>query len=156
MPLLAVTSMGVFVTVADTERVRVTMVLVVAVTVVYLAWAITPGPVVLAAVAFAIVGAAVLDSAGRTAPIVRAAACFGVLLASPIADVLNKLRTSGASERRPPLAVLVIVHCLVVAWSSRLLVRETSPVPVSLACGGAVFAAVLLLFAIAPRVDVEP
>jgi hypothetical protein len=156
MPLLAVTSMGIFVTIADTERVSVAMVLVVAGTVLCLASGFNPPRAALACVALAVIGAAVLDSDGRTAPIVRAVGCFGVLLAAPIADALNNLRTLHGGRRRPPVAVLGGVHCVVVAWSSRLLVRETSAVPVVLACGGALLLAVVILFAIAPRGEVEP
>jgi hypothetical protein len=153
MPLLGVTSMGILVTVPDTERVRVTMVLMVVATVAYAATGVAPARWVLGSAAAILMYAAILDSADRPAPIVRAAGCFGVLVAAPLAAWLNSLRAGG--ERRPPLVVLVGVHCLVVACSSRLLVRDTALLPIVATSGGAIVAAVVVLCAIAPRVAVE-
>ena len=112
--------------------------------------AITVSPWVVAATAAVIMGTAILDSGGRTAAIIRASGCFGVLLVAPVAGWLHK------GERRPALATLVIVHCLVVAWSSRVLIRETSVVVALLGTGGALIAATALLFATARRVAATP
>lgn len=156
MPLLAITSIGIYATVPDTERVSLAMGLMLVVMVVYAGLAIAPNQVVLAAAAFVEIGAVILDSGGRGAAIARATGCFGVLLAAPIAGWLNQLRTSGDLEWQPPITLLVAMHCLLVGWSSRALVRETSLAPVVVTSGGALAAAVLLLFAIARPVAVEP
>jgi 4-amino-4-deoxy-L-arabinose transferase-like glycosyltransferase len=107
-----------------------------------------------AAGAFVVMGAAILDSGGREAAIARAAGCFGVLLAAPIAGWLDELRR-GNDERRPPKVMLVIVHCLVVGWSSRALIRETSAAVVVPAVAAALILATLLLFGTSRRVAVQ-
>ena len=81
---------------------------------------ISPPPLVVGAIAFVIIGAAVLDSAGRDEAIARAAGCFGVLLAAPVAGWLRELRENSDIERRPTIVSLVLLHCLVVGWSSRV------------------------------------
>jgi hypothetical protein len=48
----------------------------------------------------------------------------------------------------------VIAHCLVVGWSSRVLIRESPMSSVILALAGALLIATLLLFATARRVTV--
>jgi hypothetical protein len=154
LPLLAVTSMGIVVTVPDTERVALALVLVVVAVVVYAAWGAEPTRTVLVVTAMVIMLAAILDSGERPAAIVRSVGCFGVVLAAPLAAWLNALRTSAGDERRPPLVLLVVVHCLVVACSSRPLVHETALAPVLAVSVGAEVAAVLALFAIAPKVTV--
>jgi hypothetical protein len=156
MPLLAITSIGIFVTVADTERVSVTMALMLVVMVIFVGTAMKPNEAVLGAAAFVLIGAAILDGGDRGAAIARAAGCFGVLLAAPIAGWLNALRKSGDVEWRPPVVVLGAVHCLLVGWSSRVLVREETTGVVAAAVGGALVAAVLILFAFARPVAVEP
>ena len=155
MPLLAITSVGVFLTVPDTERVSLIAIFMLMVAAVCVAMAITPSHVAVAATAFVIIGMGILDSAGRDAAIARAVGCFGVLLAAPIAERLNQLRNSGDVEWRPHEVTLVAVHCLVVAWASRALIRETSASYVIVAVGGVLVAAVLTLFATARRVTVE-
>jgi hypothetical protein len=155
LPLLTITSMGVLLTVPDTERVSLIMALVLIGSVVCLAMTITPSHAVVAATAFVIIGGAIMDSADRDAAIARAIGCFGVLLAAPIAGWLNELRKSGDRERRPAETTLVAVHCLVVAWSSRGLIRETSLSYVVVAVGGALVAAVMILFATARLVTVD-
>jgi hypothetical protein len=157
LPLLAITSAGIYLTVPDTERVKVVMAVLAIGGVVGFAAAITVPPWVIAATAFVMMGTAILDSGGRAAAIVRAAGCFGVLLALPVAGWLRKLPESGGGdERRPALVIIVVVHCLVVAWSSRALIRETAVGVVLLGAGGALVGATLLLFATARRVAATP
>jgi hypothetical protein len=161
LPLLAVTSVGVYLTVPDTERVRVVMALMLIVAVVGFAANIEPNRFVVAAIAFVIIAVAILDSGGRGAAIARAAGCFGVLLAAPIAHWLPRLQPTNDArdahdERRPAVVTLVIVHCLVVGWASRALIRQTSVGLVVLACGAALVLATGILFATGRPVAADP
>jgi hypothetical protein len=156
MPLIGITSAGVYATVPDIERVSLVMLSLLAAAIYSVAKKSTPDRIVVAATALLIMGVAILDSGGRGAAIVRAAGCFGVLLAAPVAGWLNELRTDGTLPRRPTLSILVIVHCLVVAWSSRGLIRETSVGLVVTAVGGALIAAVVILCVLARPVSAEP
>lgn len=161
MPLLAVTSVGVYLTVPDTEHAIKVMAVTVIAAIACFAASIAlpriklPG-IVASPVAVLIVGAALADSAGRGYPIARATGCFGVLLAAPVAGGLNRLRTRQGGQRRPTMATLAIVHCLVVGFSSRALIRQESVGLVVAAVGGALLAAVVILFVTARPVTVEP
>jgi hypothetical protein len=154
MPLLVVTAAGVCLTVPDIERVTLVMAVVVLAAIVSLAAAIAPNRFLGSAIAFVIMGAAILDSGGRAAAIARAAGCFGVLLAAPVAGWLNELRRS-AIKRHPPISLLVIVHCLVVGWSSRALIRETSVRRVVPAIAAALIGATILLIGASRPVAAE-
>ncbi|MEY2461189.1 MAG: hypothetical protein QOG30_3019 [Acidimicrobiaceae bacterium] len=155
LPLLAITSVGVYLTVPDVERVSVVMVILVIAAAYSAVKRVEPDQVVRAGVAVLIMGAAVMDSGGRAAAIVRAAGCFGVLLAAPTAQWLSELLSDGAVKRRPALPVLVIVHCLVVGWSSRALIRETSLSRVIPGIAAALVVAAMVLVAAARPVAVE-
>jgi hypothetical protein len=156
VPFLAVTSVGVYLTVPDTEHaIQVMPVMLMAAIVCFVASVRLPA--ILGSLAsIVIVGAALADSAGLGAPIARATGCFGVLLAAPVAGWLNQLRTEEGSERRPTMTTLVIVHGIVVGWSSRALIRQESVGLVVIAVGVALVAAVAVLFATARPVAVEP
>ena len=156
VPLLAVTSVGVYLTVPDVERVSLVMIIVVVAAVYCFARGIAPDPIVVAGIAFLIIGAAILDSGGRGGAIVRAAGCFGVLLAAPVAGWFNALTKDGAVERRPALSVLVLVHCLVVGWSSRAFIREKSVSGVVPAVAAALVIATVLLLVVSRPVAAEP
>ncbi|MEY2423149.1 MAG: hypothetical protein QOI95_3216 [Acidimicrobiaceae bacterium] len=156
VPLLAITSVGIFLTVPDTERVSLVMAVMLVAAVVCLASEITPNQWAIAATALVVIGVAILDSAGRGAAIVRATGCFGVLLAAPLAEWLNRLRTNAELERRSNTIVLVVAHCLVVGFASRALIRETSMTLVVPAVGGALFLTAVLLFAVSRPAATEP
>lgn len=156
MPLLAVTSIGVYLTVPDVERVSLVMVIMVVAAVSCFATKIAPPHIVVAGSALLIMAAAIVDSGGRGAAIVRAAGCFGVLLAAPIAGWLNQFVTDGAFERRPALPLLAIVHCLVVGWSSRALIRETSVDLVVTGTAAALIVATVVLLGTSRPVAAEP
>ncbi|MEY2449918.1 MAG: hypothetical protein QOH79_3394 [Acidimicrobiaceae bacterium] len=156
LPLLAVTSVGIYLTVPDTERIIVVMVVVGIAAAVCLRAAVVPSPQVVAAIAFVMTTTAILDSGGRAVAIVRAAGCFGVLLAAPIARSLDGLRTGAPVERRPALTTLAVVHCVVVAWVSRGLVHQRSLAVVIPGVGGALVVATLLLLATARPVASRP
>jgi hypothetical protein len=156
MPLLAITSIGVYLTVPDTERVIVVMGLMVLAGVVCFASEIRPNQAAIAATAFVIIGVAILDSAGRGVAIARATGCFGVLLAAPIAGWLSRWSTNGELERRSNLTTLVVVHCLVVGWSSRALIRETSIDFVLPAVAAALLIAIVLLLGLSRPAAPEP
>ena len=156
VPLLAITSAGVYLTVPDVERVSLVMVIVVVAAVYCFARAIAPDPIVVGGIALLIIGAAILDSGGRGGAIVRAAGCFGVLLAAPVAGWFNSLTKDGAVERRPALSVLVLVHCVVVGWSSRALIRENSVSGVVPAIAAALVIATVLLLMLSRPVAAEP
>ena len=153
LPLLGITSAGIYLTVPDTERVSLVMAIVVLATIVCFVASIEPHRLLVAVAAFVIMGAAILDSGGRAAAIARAAGCFGVLVAAPVAGWLNELRGDG--ERRAPPVALVVVHCLVVGWSSRVLIREVSLVHVIPAVAGALIVATGLLLATSQPVAEE-
>ncbi len=128
VPMLAVTSMGVWATVPDTEHVfPVMLVVVVAGIAAFVIGKDAPG-FVAAGIALVIVVAALADSAGRAAPIGRAAGCFAALLVVPIVQ-----RIADAHERgRPPIVAVLVSHGLVAVFASRALIRDESPVPVTL------------------------
>lgn len=154
MPLLVITSVGVYLTVPDTEDVRVVMALVVIAAIVSFAATITVPTIVGAVVALVMMAAAIIDSGGRAEAIVRAAGCCGVLLAAPVAGWLNELRTNDGPERRPTMATLVVVHCLIVGWASRTLIGESSIGRVVAIVGVALVVAVVVLFATARPIAV--
>jgi hypothetical protein len=156
VPLLAVTSIGVYLTVPDTERVSVVMAVMFVAAVVCFAAEVRPPPLVVGITAFVIIGAAIRDSGGRAEAIARAAGCFGVLLAAPVAGWLHEVRENNEVERRPSIAVLVVLHCVVVGFSSRGLIRDRSIFLVAAACGAALLVSVAILFAMARPVSVEP
>ncbi|MEY2454247.1 MAG: hypothetical protein QOD92_3821 [Acidimicrobiaceae bacterium] len=160
VPLLAITSIGIYATVPDTERVILVMAVMLVLAVVCGAASISPHPIVLAAIAFVMMGTAILDSAGREAPIVRAAGCFGVLLVAPVAGWVQQARARSGDEslqeRRPAMVTLVALHCVLVAWSSRLQIRETSVAPVLVGTGGALALGILVLLAAARPVAAAP
>jgi len=150
MPLLAITSVGVYLTVPDTERVSLVMALVIMAAIVTFAATVTLHQLAVSGVAFVIMGAAIMDSGGREASIVRAAGCFGVVIAAPVAGWLNELRTNGVDERRTLPVIMIGLHCLLVGWSSRVLIRETSILFV-VAADAAAFAVALIVLVLAAR-----
>lgn len=142
-PMLAVSAVGVYATVPDTEHVRPVMVLVVIGAILCFALGIELPALIAAAVALLIVGAAIADSAGRSAPIARAAASFAVLLAAPVAAWIASARERG----RPPLAVVLVTHGALAVFASRALIRESSVTLVAGVLAAALAAAVALLVA---------
>ena len=156
MPLLAITSVGVYLTVPDTERVSLVMAVALLAAVVTFAMDFVPEPLVIAAVAFVIMGTAILDSASREAAIARAAGCFGVLLAAPVSAWLGGRRANDGAARRPAAAVLVAVHCVVVGFSSRVLIRQESLPRVAAADAVVLVVAVVVLLVSARPVAAEP
>ena len=154
MPLLVITAVGICLTVPDIERVTLVAAGLLLTTSLCLATANAPNRFVLAAIALVMVEAAILDSGGRGAAVVRAVGCFGVFLIAPAYGWLNELR-SGAVKIHPPNSLLVIVHCLVVGWSSRVLIRETSLSRVLPAIAAALVVATALLVAVSRPVAVE-
>jgi hypothetical protein len=154
LPLLVITGVGICLTVPDIERVTLVTAGLVLATIVCLAIANAPNRFVFAAIALVMVEAAILDSGGRGAAIVRAVGCFGVFLIAPVSGWLNELR-SGTVKIHPPNALLVIVHCVLVGWSSRGLIRETSLSRVLPAIAAALLVATALLVAASRPVAVE-
>jgi hypothetical protein len=159
LPLLAVTSVGIYATVPDTERVILVMAAMLIAGVIGLDARIAVHRNLLAAISVVMMGAAILDSAGRGAPIVRATGCFGVFLVTPAVGWVWRWWPGGDErrpERHPPLPMLALVHCVLVAWSSRVQIRETSVTVVLLSTGGALVLATLLLLATARPVAATP
>ena len=159
VPLLAITSVGIYATVPDTERVKVVMAAMLVAGAVCLATRVTLAPLVPAALAFMMMGEAILDSGSRGAPMVRAAGCFGVFLVAPVAAWLQQWRADDGDqerERRPALITLIAVHCVLMVWSSRLQIRETSSAAVVLGTGLALVLGTAVLFATARPVAPTP
>ncbi len=138
LPMLAVTSMGVYATVPDTEHVSVVMLVVVAAAIVTLVARVEVHPAVGAAIAFVIVLAALADSAGLPAPIVRAIGCFAAFLAVPVAARLRP-------DARPALLTVLVTHGVVAVFASRALIRERSALLVVVAVAVALAIAVAVL-----------
>jgi hypothetical protein len=155
LALFVITSAGIVLTVPDVERVTAMMVILLVAAVVCEVNDIELSQLAIALIALAIMVTAVLDSGGRAAAIARAAGCFGVLLALPVAGWLNEVRSDQSQPRRPWFAVLLGVHCAVVAFSSRALIRQKSISIVTLAIGGALIVATLVLFLTSRRVATE-
>lgn len=149
MPLLAITSVGVYLTVPDTEHVSVVMALVIMAAIVTFAASISPHPLVVGATAFVIMGAAIMDCGGREASIVRAAGCFGVVIAAPVSGWLEELR-NGDRLRQPNLTILVVLHCVLVGWSSRALIRQES-ITLVVVADAIAFAVALIVLVVAAR-----
>jgi hypothetical protein len=144
--MLAVTSMGVWATVPDTEYVLIVMVVVVVAAIVVFPTGWEAPPLVSAAVALVIMLAAVEGSAGNAAPIARAIGCFAALLAVPVAG-----RLMGSSEERHPLPVVVLaIHTIVALVCSRALIRQESASLVTGVVAVALLATVAALY-VAPR-----
>lgn len=158
LPFLAATSVGIYLTVPDTERVVLVMGAIAIAGIVSLQVEAVASPIVLALIAGVMMGTATLDSAGRGAAVVRAAGCFGALLALPVAGWLRQLRArdgngrvegGAATEHRPSFVTLALVHCVLVAWCSRGQIRELALAPVLLGTGGALVLGTFVLYAAA-------
>lgn len=121
--LVAVSALGVYATVPDTEH---ALALLGAAAVVAVAAWIAPvcrlGPWGTAAGALAVVGIALVDNAGRDSALLRGAACAGVFLLAPVA---RRLRTSMGRAARAPrgwldTATVVVLHTAVVGLCAAL------------------------------------
>jgi hypothetical protein len=153
LPLLAVTSIGVYATVPDTEHVRLTMLLAVVVAVACVATKFVPPPAVGAVIALIIVAAAITDCADQNAALARAIGCFGALVVAAPAEWINARRDA---SRRPTIAALAIIHCVVAVFSSRALIRQESTTLVVLAVAAVLTAALAVLVTASSAISAEP
>jgi hypothetical protein len=124
--LFAIALGGMYVTVPDTELVRVA--LGVAVPVTLLAWPITMAKLGRGgsyAAAGLFLWIAVMEGVGRWGSTVGAAACLGVLVAEPIGRLVGSRRRVGRRRRPTPAAaaypaVLVAVQLVLVIYFARV------------------------------------
>jgi hypothetical protein len=147
MPMLAVSSIGIYLTVPDTEHVLTVMLIVVLVAIGSFALRLELPSLLAAGVAVVMMVNALADSAGQPAPIARAIGCFGALLAVPVA----RYASTRAGRGEPAVPPVLLAHCAVVLFSSRALIREESPKMVVAAVAIALAGAVTFLVATAKR-----
>jgi hypothetical protein len=153
--LLPMSVIGVYVTVPDTEHLLV--LLGAAVAVPLLGWPLPiaslgrPGSYAAVAV---LMWAAALDGVGRTASVVGAAACLGLLVAEPIATLLRR-REPHASRLPGPLGVLpfAIGHGILVYVASRVAGLSSEPLLAAIIAAIALVLAVIALVTLARSDD---
>ena len=151
VPMLAVTSIGVYYTVPDTERVRTVMFVVVPIACVCALVRVKVPALVAAAVAVVILWQAIQDAHGAAPPIIRSIGCFAALLAMPVAALLTRLAKRG----RPATLVVLVTHGAVAVFASRAFVREKSVGLLVVAIGAALLVAVVVLFVASREPDLD-
>lgn len=147
-PLFALSALGIFFTVPDTEEAAV--LLTAAAPVALLGW---PAPLASlgGAGSYSVVGVTawivVWGSRGRETALVGAAACLGLLLAEPVARLLTRRNT--VLQRISPDAQTALAvgaaHFLLVVFASRFAGMRPSVLEASVLAGAALFLAVVAL-----------
>lgn len=142
MTMLAMTSIGVYLTVPETQHVIPMMAIAVIAAAIFLATSSAPPPPAIVLVAGGILATGLHDATGNRAAMVRVVGCFGVLLVAPIARRV----TEGRHELwEPRSSSLLVVHGFVVAVSSRALVHSHSTKSVALLVTATLVATVAVL-----------
>ena len=147
LTLLAVTAIGIYATVPDTEQVAAA--LGVALPLVVLGWPVrlaTLGRPGAAAAVAMLVWAGAVGARGRPASIVGLVACLGLLAATPVGEVLfpragTRLEGRG---RRSLILVMVTSHVLLVIAASRVVGKVSDPVLAAVIGAVVALAAVLV------------
>jgi hypothetical protein len=152
IPMLAVTAMGIYATVPDTENVRTVMFVMVPAGALCALLRVKVPWFVASAASVVILWQAIQDAAGQAPPIIRAIGCFAALLAMPVAGWLAQLLDRG----RPAILAVLITHGAFAVFASRALVHQRSIAVVGGGIAAALLAAVGVLFLAARPVEPEP
>jgi len=142
VPMLAVTSMGVYATVPDTEHVQTVMLVMVPIGAACALLRLKVPGIISAGAAAVILWQAYYDVAGQAPPVVRAIGCFAALLAMPVAALLARLTDRG----RPATLLVLVTHGAVAVFASRALVHQRSLPLVAFVIGTVLVGAVAVLY----------